>query len=141
MPSEGVTEWVSPPFRDEDFDTGPVIEQARFAVDTTNETALSLVQRTEAVLLELFRSVLDTASSEERLTGTVQGAGRTFTKCETMALRRIRSTDSPELVERKVRAFWYPPFDGAYVEFGGKRYSLTNDGILRDIAALIWAGK
>lgn len=136
---EAVSEWgAAAHFVDESFDTGPVIAQTRFAVDTTNETAFSLVQRTEAVLLELFRSVVDSISAGKRLCGTVQGSGRTFKKGETLAMREIRATDSRELVDRKVRAFWYPPFDGAYVEIGGQKYSLANDVILRDVAARIW---
>ncbi len=37
-------------------------------------------------------------------------------------------------VERKVRAFWYPPWPGAVVEVGGRDLTLVGDALLSELA-------
>ena len=37
-------------------------------------------------------------------------------------------------IDRKIRAFWFPPYDGAFIELNGKRYTLINRQILSSLA-------
>lgn len=46
----------------------------------------------------------------------------------------ILDMDSPEIVERKIRAFWNPPYSGAQVEICGKKYTVINADILKWIS-------
>jgi methionyl-tRNA formyltransferase len=48
-------------------------------------------------------------------------------------LRRIKPGDD---VERKVRAFWYPPYPGATVELDGRELSVVDEGLLGHLAEL-----
>lgn len=34
----------------------------------------------------------------------------------------------------KIRAFWFPPYTGAYMEINGEKYTLINDYILKTLA-------
>ena len=48
-------------------------------------------------------------------------------------------------IEKKIRAFWFPPYDGAYVEINGQKYTLINRQLLEEIAlkdsTSLFAGK
>lgn len=59
-----------------------------------------------------------------------QGSGKSATKKEFLATMEIYLDDSPEQIERKVRAFWYLPHKEAFVMLGGKRFTLVNDNTL-----------
>lgn len=132
---EALPEWgVSAHFVDESFDTGELIEVRRFAIDPDTETAYSLERKSQRVLVELFRDVVERARAEGGLEGTPQGDGRYISREEFERMRRIRPDDSPEQIERKIRAFWYPPYRGATIELGGHTYTVVNDALLREIA-------
>lgn len=133
---EGFEEWgVSAHFVNEQFDTGDLVQVDRFPIDPDTETALSLGLASQERLLEVFRAVTDSALAGEELPRAPQGAGRYVTGDELEDLRRVRPDDGPELVERRIRAFWYPPHDGATVELGGRVLTLVDRGLLEQIAA------
>lgn len=116
--------WVS-----ERFDEGDLVEVRRFPIGL-RETAYSLEQKTTRVLLEIFDDFVAKVASGAAVAKTPQGPGRSATKRELLEAMRVVSSDSPEHLERKVRAFWYPPHHGAYVEIGGRRYTLVDDETL-----------
>ena len=37
-------------------------------------------------------------------------------------------------IARKARAFWFPPYDGAFIEIGGQKYTLVDRTILESLA-------
>ena len=47
--------------------------------------------------------------------------------------RIIRDTDTKDLVERKIRAFWCPPYEGAVIHVAGNEYTLVSKDILKNI--------
>ena len=36
-------------------------------------------------------------------------------------------------IDLKVKVFWFPPYDGVYIEIKGKKYTLVNNEILKSI--------
>ncbi len=133
---EDLAEWgVSAHFVDEHFDTGDIVRVDRFAIDPVNETALSLDIASQGRLLTLFREVVDMAGEGSRLPRKPQGEGRYVTREEFEDLRRVRPGDPPELTERRMRAFWYPPHDGATIEIGGQTLTLVDRRLLDQAAA------
>jgi len=131
---EGMSEWgVSAHFVDERFDTGDLVAVARFPVDPDAETAFSLDLKSQERLYELFAGVVDRALRGVELPRTPQGEGRYVSREEFEQLRRIRPGDD---VERKVRAFWYPPHPGATVEVDGHDLTVVDERRLRDLAEL-----
>jgi len=132
---EGLAEWgVSAHFVDEDLDTGDVVRVDRFPIDPLSETALSLDVRSQEHLLALFRDVVDLALAGVELGRTPQGEGRYVTRSEFEELRRVHPGDPPELTERRIRAFWYPPYEGATVELAGRKLTLVDHGLLQQVA-------
>ena len=137
---EDRAQWgASAHFVDDGFDTGPLIRVKYFDVDCRRETALSLQLRTQPVLFNLFREVLDLALSGEPIVSVPQATGRSFTRRQVMAQRFISPTDSPEMVNRKVRAFWYPPNPPAEILLAGSSYALMNRRTFEDTARIVCA--
>ena len=132
---EGLTEWgVSAHFVDEGFDTGDLVRVRRFPIDPDTETALSLDIASQEHLLSLFREVIDLAVAGEPLPREPQGEGRYVTREQFEEMRRVRPDDPPELTERRIRAFWYPPHDGATLTVGGRDVTLVDRALLEQAA-------
>ena len=67
-------------------------------------------------------------------TGTPQTNGRYISKEMFTKLRNIEPNDPPDLIDRKIRAFWYPPYPGALLSINGKQYTLIDNDQLQQIA-------
>lgn len=129
---EGMSEWgVSCHFVDEDFDTGDLVEVERFPIDPDSETAFSLDLESQERLLGLFQRVMARALAGEELPRTPQGRGRYVDRAELEELRRVRPGDD---LDRKLRAFWYPPYPGAVVELDGRELTLVDEQLLAEVA-------
>jgi methionyl-tRNA formyltransferase len=130
---EGLPEWgVSCHFVDDSFDTGDLVEVDRFPIDPQAETAFSLDVRSQEQLLSLFRRVMATALAGEELPRTPQaGPSRYVDRAEFESLRVVRPGDD---LERKLRAFWYPPYPGAVLEVDGRRLTLIDEALLAEVA-------
>jgi methionyl-tRNA formyltransferase len=132
---DGLDEWgVSCHFVDESFDTGDLVEVDRFPIDPRTETAFSLDLRSQEQLLALFRRVIAKALAGENLPRTPQaglGPTRYVDRAEFESLRVVRAGDD---VERKLRAFWYPPYPGAVLEVDGRRLTLVDEALLAEVA-------
>lgn len=120
---------------DEQFDTGDLVQVDRFEIDPDSETALSLALRSQERLVETFRTVADRALGDEELPRAPQGPGRYVSRVELEQLRRVRPDDTPELLDRRIRAFWHPPYDGATIEVAGRVVTLVDGALLEQTAA------
>jgi len=128
-------EWgVSAHFVDGEFDTGELVRVDRFPIDRARETALSLDFRSQRKLLDLFRWTTDELAAGRKLQRTAQGGGRYVTRAEFEALRAVRLDDPPDLTARRIRAYWYPPHDGATLELDRQTVTLLDRGLLAEVA-------
>lgn len=131
---EGRRDWgVSCHFVAADLDTGDLVEVERFPIEPDEETAWSLDVRSQARLLALFERVVERVLAGEVLPRRPQGPGRYVTRAEMEELRRVRPGDD---LERKLRAFWYPPYPGATIELDGRVLTLVDERTLAELAAL-----
>lgn len=130
---EGLERWgVSCHFVDERFDTGDVVDVEHFAIDRDAETAFSLDLKSQEHLVGLFERVVQRVLDGEELPRTPQTAGRYVSRAEFEELRVVRPGDD---LERKLRAFWYPPWPGAVVDLDGRRLTLVDENLLAEVAA------
>ena len=135
---EGMSEWgVSCHFVDADLDTGDIVEVERFAIDPGTATALSVDVDSQEHLYELFKRVMRRALAGEELPRTPQGEGRYVSREEFEAMRRVRTGDD---LDRKLRAFWYPPYPGAVLEVDGRELTLVDERLLAELARLYREG-
>jgi methionyl-tRNA formyltransferase len=134
---EGLSEWgVSCHYVDEELDTGDLVAVDRFAIDPERETAFSLDLVSQERLLALFQRVLGELLAGHELPRSPQGEGRYVDAAELESLRALRPGDD---VERKLRAFWYPPWPGATIELDGRRLTLVDDERLAEVARALRA--
>lgn len=130
---EGRGTWAATAhYMDEEIDTGGIIRIIEFDIDQNTETAQSLEKKSQPVLLTLFKEVIDAAvRSEKTLAVTPNIGGRYVSRAEMEAMKEIKHGDD---VARKIRAFWFPPYDGAYQVIDNKKYTLVDRSILEKLA-------
>ena len=117
-------------YMDEGIDTGPVVEVDRFPIDAKSETAQSLEKKSHEKMVELFKKTLNRVQKEGILPSEKMTGGRHLSRKEMEELKNIQPGDD---VDAKIRAFWFPPYDGAYIEISGKKYTLVNRTILEQL--------
>ncbi len=129
---EGLGEWgVSCHFVDEHLDTGDLVEVERFEIDPSAHTAFSLDLLSGERLVGLFGRVIDRLLAGEELPREPQGPGRYVSREDFEELRLVRPGDD---LDRKLRAFWYPPYPGAVVEVDGRELTLVDERLLAETA-------
>jgi methionyl-tRNA formyltransferase len=127
LPEFGVSvHWVSP-----EFDTGDIVKVRRFAMEA-EDTALSLSQRSHEHMLQMFRDFIALVESDRAIPRMVQRpeSGRYFTRKDMEQAMRVQESDTDELLDRRARAFWYPPYNGAYIERSGRRFTIIPESVL-----------
>ncbi len=130
---DGLSEWgISAHYIDDSIDTGDLIEVVRFAMDPDTATAQSL-ERESMQVLDGFakRLIMQAVESKAKLPTFPNIGGEYTSRAEMEAMKEIRPGDD---VGRKIRAFWFPPYDGAYVEIDGQKYTLVDRRILEEVA-------
>jgi methionyl-tRNA formyltransferase len=134
---ENLSEWgVSAHFVDEDFDTGDIIKVNKFSINSLKETSFSLERKSQEEMLNLFKEIIDMLNVGKSLTRIPQNNGKYRSKEEFEELRKIKETDSLDQIERKIRAFWYPPYEGAVIKIKNKEFTIINKHILEEISKL-----
>jgi methionyl-tRNA formyltransferase len=129
---EGRHDWgVACHFVGASFDTGDLVAVERFPIDAEAATAFSLDLESQERLLELFKDVMRRALAGDELPRSPQGEGRYVSRKELEELRRVRPGDD---LERKLRAFWYPPWPGAVLEVEGQTVTLVDERLLAEVA-------
>lgn len=124
----------------EGFDVGDLVEVERFPIDPERETAWSLDLKSQERLFDLFTGVVDRLLAGEELPRTPQGEGRYVTRKEFEALRIVRPGDPPAETDRRIRAFWYPPYEGAVLELDGHRYTLVDPPLMAELGQILRQG-
>ena len=128
---------------DASIDTGEIIEVDRFPIDPAAETAQSLERKTMQALEPFAQRIIARAvEAQAKLPTASNIGGRYVSRDEMEAMKQIHDGDD---VEKKIRAFWFPPYDGAYVEIDGQKYTLINRQLLEEVApkdsTSLFAGK
>ena len=122
----------------ENFDSGPIIQVLRFPIDHEAELVLSLERKTQEKLFELFVQTMKLFLSNEKIETTKNSGGLYLTAKELENLKVVDPTkDSSAEIDRKIRAFFFPPHHGAKIILAGKEYTLVNKEVLEYIAKLI----
>lgn len=131
---EGLDRWaVTAHYVDEGVDTGPIIDVFDFSIDPVEETAVSLESTTRRFMLALFKKTVRRIadSDEPQLPTTPNVGGRHVSRAEMEVMKRVAPGDD---IDRKIRAFWFPPYRGASIEVNGREFTIVNDAILERLA-------
>lgn len=128
-----LSKWaVSAHYVDEGIDTGEIIQVDSFCIDSERETCSSLEKASMQKLEEQIKNILTRKLKNKEVFNTLPNiGGRYISRKEMEAAKEIKSGDD---IDRKIRAFWFPPYDGAYIIKNGRRYTLINKQILQELA-------
>lgn len=140
---EGVSEYgCSCHHMDEDFDTGPLLEVRRFPIDVERETAYTLERRAQEEMLRLFADVCELAESGAELPSEEQDRTRSryYNRAQMEALKAVPPDADAETTDRYARAFWYPPYECAYVVMNGHRVDVVPAIAKSQLGPLLHAG-
>lgn len=127
---------VTAHYMDATFDTGEIIECRHFPIED-NIVNKDLVLRTHQELFALFCDIFDRMMNMEHFQTQKQGEGMYYSLRELEESKFITPEDTTEIIDRKIRAFWNPPYSGAQVNIAGKNYTVIDQNILDWIARRI----
>jgi len=127
---------VSAHYIDSTIDTGELIARHDFPIDAERETAYSLYHKSQRALLDLFFEVMP-LFEVGCPPGTPQGEGRYYTREEFEAAKAIGPGSDPVEIDRRARAFWFPPYSGAYFADDPTRATVVTEKILRQMGGLL----
>jgi len=123
---------------DNNFDTGPIVKVRRFSINPKTETAFSLEKKAQMEMLFLFDEII----AQYEHTDTLPTEPQDVTKIrymkveEFMKLKEIPYNATPEDIDRIARAFWYPPYDLAYIVLpSGQKIEVIPEIVKEDIAS------
>lgn len=130
----GEREWgVSVHKLDGKFDTGDIIEVSMFDYDFNEGNINDLVKKTERYMLNLFKKTYLRFKNGENIETFKQSVGKYYSRQDFNEAKQILISDDADIIERKIKAFWCPPYEGAYIQINDKRYTLINKEIIESI--------
>lgn len=121
---------------DETIDTGSIVKIYKFNFDYRTETAYTLEKKTQNIQMELYKSVLLDVLEKGRLECLPQKKedGVYISRDKMNAMKKVKISDLENVdLDLLIRAFWFPPYDGAGIEINGKYYTLVNREILKSL--------
>ena len=121
---------------DETIDTGSIIKIFKFNFDYRTETVITLEKKTQEIQMELYKSVLLDVLEKGKLECLPQKKedGVYISRDEMNAMKTIEIEDLDKIdLDILIRAFWFPPYDGARIKINGKYYTLVNAEILKSL--------
>ena len=131
---EKLPQWgVTAHYVNEDIDTGKIIKVNKFDFDYTTATAQSLEKISQEKLVDLYKDII-LQVKEKGLLDTLDvdnSKGTYISRKQMNEMKEIKLENlTKEDLDLKIRAFWFPPYDGAYIEINGVKYTLVDKQIL-----------
>ena len=118
---------------DESIDSGPIIDVRPFAICPDTATAQSVERLSMDALGEQVREVLGRIPGlGSRLPARPNTGGKYISRADMEAAKEILPGDD---VDRKARAFFFPPYEGAWTRVNGTRCTVVTESILESLAA------
>lgn len=124
---------VSSHYVDVEIDTGKIIQVDKFEIDE-KITAIELEKLSQIKLLDNFKLTMEKFITGFEIKGIEQGEGKYIDKKMLEKSKEVFLDDDEEIIDKKIRAFWFPPYNGAFIKIGNKKYTLTNEELLKKIS-------
>lgn len=121
---------VSIHFMNEKIDDGRLIKVKKFKINKKIETVSSLENKSSNEILKLFKSFFNRKLILSKIKTYPNNGGVYISRKKMNEMKKIKKNDD---IDTKVRAFWYPPYDGAYIIKNNVRYTLVNKKILNNL--------
>ncbi len=118
------------------YDMGDIIEVLKFPYDCKTGSIKELVKLSDKYMFELFKKIYFRIKNNEKLKRIQQTLenGKYYSRKDFERSKEISiETDFNESLEIKVKAFWNPPFEPAYIRINKKKYYLLNEEMYDDL--------
>lgn len=112
------------------IDCGPIIDKFEFSIDPYEETAVTLEAKSQNFLESLYKKTVREVSIKGILESCENNGGIYISREEMESMKEVKEGED---IDRKIRAFWFPPYIGAFIQIDGKKYTLINDYILQEL--------
>lgn len=119
-------EWgVTAHYINEEFDQGDIIKIYKFPITSATITVGELEKMAQEAAYRLTLEVINNWEKEGRPVGKPQEkTGKYYSREDFEKAKKIDLNSSAEEIERKIRAFYCPPYEGAYIEIEWKHFQL-----------------
>jgi methionyl-tRNA formyltransferase len=124
---------VTAHFISEEFDKGDIIKIETFPVDSNEITLEELVELSSHKSYDLLVEVINDINMGKEINRYPQGEGTYYSRKDFEEAKIITAIDTADTINRKIRAFWYPPYEGAYIRIDNEKYCLINTDILKQL--------
>ena len=129
---ENLEKWaITAHYINEDIDEGAIIKKYEFSTDSTDETAISLEEKSQLFIIALYKNIINLVSRDGMLNTTPNIGGQYISRIKMEDMKEIKDDDD---IDTKIRAFWFPPYNGAYILINSKKYTLINEYILNKLS-------
>ena len=93
---------------------------------------MSLESKSQQHIDTLYKDIIASVLKYGLLDSKENKGGRYISRAQMEEMKEIKDGDD---IDTKIRAFWFPPYLGAYVSKNGKKYTLINDKILNELSS------
>ena len=126
-------------YMDNSFDTGALLKVNTFKIDAQSETAISLERKTQEEMIRLFNDFCMLVENNEPLPYEEQNPKemRYLSFQEFNQLKEIPTNADEEMIQRYARAFWYPPYDCAFVKVNNTKVEVIPNIAKNSIAKML----
>ncbi len=130
---------VSCHYMDGGFDTGDLCMVRRYAIEHSCETAVSVERRAQLEMIQLFIDFCKLAESGQKLPRSPQNLSlREYIKESQLdEMKRIPADADADTIDRYARAFWYPPYSGAYLMHNDVRVEVFPRNVATQLACAL----
>jgi methionyl-tRNA formyltransferase len=131
-------EWgVTAHYMDEGIDTGDIIKVDYFNISKYMRSAIVLASVIYEKLYSMLKDIVAMLENDGLPESRRQsGAGHYYSHKSLEKDKAIASCMETDEIDKRIEAFWFPPFHGAFVELHGKKYSLANEKILKELGKM-----
>lgn len=122
-------EWaVTAHYVNEKFDEGDIIEIVKFPIDKKNITVKELEQKSQKTAADLTLKIVDMYDRGETIPKIPQeGKGHYYKRVDFDELKKVTSADTAQVICKKIKACYCPPYEGAYWEHDGMRFYISKE--------------
>lgn len=119
---------------DEGIDSGDIIDLDYFDIDkryikTGKDLSEYCWNRLEVLLKKIIRKIEAGESLSTKKNVSVESC---YTREMLNSIKEVNQCNSAEEISKRIKALWYPPFEGAYIILDGKKFYLIDQEILNE---------
>jgi methionyl-tRNA formyltransferase len=119
------------------FDDGPILEIKKFPINSTDLTAFDLEILTQKHMVTLFIDVIQIMEDTSTKLPSINQDRRksVYLSFDQMnQLKRVSIDSSKQEIQKIARAFWFPPYQGAYIDLNGLQIEIVPEIVKNQIA-------